>query len=223
VPEVLLDTPPLNALGPESGASNRALCLALWLIEAAPGPVWDDLRASLREDLAHGLARSRELLGAETWKELEALQAAAQPPPAGEVANARAQSWAAAEAALHARIEPASRRGRAQILGGVLAEDRVGPEALFLLPRGRELVLELEALVAAPGLYPLAIEVQVDGEPRGELVLAGPARRAHFTCDVSGDVGAFEVLLRARDWGRLALGERQEPCAARLVALEVRP
>lgn len=201
VPEVFVDLPPSSYPGTEHDETN----LALGLLETAPGSSLEAVRASVREDVAPGLARH--------WESLAT----------GEVVQARTQAWLAAEAALTARIEPASGRGRSQILGGVLGQDRLGPQGLFLLPRGGELVVELAGLVAAPGLYPLAIEVRVEGETRGEVVLAGPGKDARFTCELALDGGVFEVELRAHDWGRLALGERQEPCAARLVALEVRP
>jgi len=129
----------------------------------------------------------------------------------------------AAEAALVARIEPAAELGLAQAQGGLFGDGRIAPEALFLLPRGRELVGELEAVVVSPGLYPLDFALLVEGEPLGTLTLSAPGARAAFTLDVARFAGPVELHLRAADWGLAELLGRREPIAARLVFVESRP
>lgn len=130
---------------------------------------------------------------------------------------------ARAEAALVARIEPAARRGLAQAQGGLFGDGRLAPEALFLLPRGRELAGELEAVLASPGLYPLDLALLVEGERLGTLTLGAPGARAAFTLDVARFAGPVELHLVASDWGLAELLGRREPIAARLVFVESRP
>jgi len=129
----------------------------------------------------------------------------------------------AAEAALVARIEPAAGLGLAQAQGGFFRDGRIAPEALFLLPRGRELAGELEAVLDAPGLYPQEFELRVEGEALGTLTLAGPGARAAFTLDMTRFAGPVELHLVAADWGLQELLGRREPLAARLVFVESRP
>lgn len=130
---------------------------------------------------------------------------------------------AAAEEALVARIEPAAGLGLAQAQGGLFLDGRLAPEALFLLPRGRELAGELEAVLDSPGLYPLDFALLVEGEPLGTLTLGAPGARAAFTLDVARFQGPVELHLRAADWGLGELLGRREPIAARLVFVESRP
>jgi len=130
---------------------------------------------------------------------------------------------ARAMARLVARIEPAAELGLAQAQGGLFSDGRLAPEALFLLPRGRELAGELEAVVESPGLYPLDFALLVEGEPLGTLTLAAPGARAAFTLDVARFQGPVELHLVAADWGLAEFLGRREPLAARLLFVESRP
>ncbi len=124
-------------------------------------------------------------------------------------------------AALEARIEPARLAGLGQIYGGVNADGTLGIEAALVLPPGRRLALELASASDSPGLYPLTLSVEVDGEPVGTLTLrhATDSAAAQFALGAEHEARPFEVRIRAADWGLERVGERRRPVAARLVAV----
>jgi hypothetical protein len=165
--------------------------------------------------------------------------ARALPPVPDRFAGRRAHELAPAElgpwradferahaAALVARIEPAELDGLLQLYGGVNADGTLGIEAALVLPPGRRLRLECSAAAVAPGLYPLALAVWVDGRPVGELTLAHAGQTgavAEFELAPAQAAAPFEVRILAADWALARVLERRLPVSARLVSVSSLP
>ncbi len=145
-------------------------------------------------------------------------------PPA-ELARWRAEFERAHAAALVARVEPAELLGLNQIYGGVNADGTLGLEAALVLPPGRRLRVELSGALAAPGLYPLALALEVDGQALGLLDLPDEAARRAFEFELGPAQAAapFEVRIQAQDWSLARVNERLLPVAARLDFVESLP
>ena len=116
-----------------------------------------------------------------------------------EARSQQVRAWALAE--LQPAIDFRSGRGVRQIYGGVSIGATSGPRlAVLLARRGRALDVELAPLGGRPGLYPLDIDVQVDGVRIGVVTLtAGGSTRARFPLP-PGDSPAIEVRLSAPEW-----------------------
>jgi len=175
------------------------LC-ALGLVPRAAGGPWPEVPARLRGRAGRSLTDA-ELLA---W---------------------RADFQRAEAASLSARIEPEDVRGLNQIYAGVLADGTLAPEALFVLPGGRRLELELAGRLDEPGLYPLDFEVLVDGTPRGTLTLAGAAERRTLAVTLAPEEAArpLELRVRASDWGVVEVGRLRALASARFLRAETLP
>lgn len=145
-------------------------------------------------------------------------------PPA-ELARWRADFEGHHATALVARVEPAELLGLNQIYGGVNADGTLGLEAVLVLPPGRRLRVELNGALVAPGLYPLGLALEVDGQALGRLELAHENERGTFEFELGPAQGAapFEVRIRAEDWALARVNERLVPAAAGLGFVESLP
>ena len=142
-----------------------------------------------------------------------------------ELARWRADFERARAASLVARVEPAELVGLLQVYGGLNPDGTLGIDSALVLPPGRRLAVELAAAVDGPGLYPLAITVEVDGERLGELTLedASSAATAEFPLGPVQARAPFEVRFVAEDWALARVLDRLMPSAARLVSVTSLP
>jgi hypothetical protein len=141
--------------------------------------------------------------------------------------RAEALAWsedfqARARAALEPRLDPETLQGMLQVYGGINLDASLEPWFAAVLRGGRELELTLAPLADQPTLYPLEVEVYLQGVRAGMLVVAGTGTSsARFA--LAEEQAPLEVLLVARDHALVTLRGQSWIASARLVALEVRP
>lgn len=129
---------------------------------------------------------------------------------------------------IHARIDLRDATGFQQIYGGVATDGAVG-RGLFLGLRttgARQLVLELERLSVASGVYPLAIEVRIgDGVWRSADLPAPDVDgdsvcTLRFDCPEAAQSGDFvDVQLRATNWVVETVDGKQRLISCRLLSI----
>ena len=155
----------------------------------------------------------------------------APPPPVGAALEALAAAdRAAMRALLRDVIEPARGEGLHQVYGGLSPLHLVGPELLVALPRrAGEIEVVLEPIAGRPDLLPLRLELLVEEQRVGELLLpadsTGPTR-ARFRFAPGGaprvDGAATETMdVSLRPEGVVAVREKGgfEIGACRLIRL----
>ncbi|MEQ1894381.1 MAG: SGNH/GDSL hydrolase family protein [Planctomycetota bacterium] len=141
--------------------------------------------------------------------------------------RAAALAWSEAfharqHAALEARLDPRTLQGMLQVYGGINLDDSLEPWFAAALRGGRELELSLAPLAGQPTLYPLEVEVYLQGARAGTLLVDGSGvSSARFALEVAE--APVEVLLVARDHTLVTMRGKSWTACARLVALEVRP
>ncbi len=120
-----------------------------------------------------------------------------------EVLEWTAEFERASRESLERTISNHTLQGVLQIYGGINADGSFGPRLAAVLPAGRLLRVELAPLVERPDLYPLEIQVEVDGTPVGSVLLSaaveGPAAR-DFALPAEAASRPFEVRLLAQRW-----------------------
>lgn len=124
------------------------------------------------------------------------------PPRSDAEASARAESLRAlTRDALRPAFDVTTLEGVFQLVGGVNTDGSVGTRMLVGLRRaGPTLDVELAPIAGRPDLYPLAVSVLADGEPVGEVVVAGSGRAAaSFALPPSGEP-VLEVTLVPERW-----------------------
>lgn len=121
-------------------------------------------------------------------------------------------------------LEPRSGTGLFQAFGGLNADGSIGPTAEFALARrGDTLRLTLAPLWLRPSLYPMRIEVEIDGTPVGSLEVAPPsqanANSAEFALPPRlAAARSLEVRLRCERFAVIDFAGRARLASCALVA-----
>jgi hypothetical protein len=108
-----------------------------------------------------------------------------------------------ARKALFDEIDFGSGRGIRQVIGGLNADGTLRMHGAFVIRAdGPQVQLELAALAACPELYPLAVDVELAGQPAGTLTIeAGQVCKAALELPSSVSPGTpIDVRLLPRTW-----------------------
>jgi hypothetical protein len=143
---------------------------------------------------------------------------------AREPSDAEALAWSEAyerdaRADLERRVVSDTLQGMLQIYGGLNLDGTFGARLGAVLPQGRLLRVHLAPFEERPDLYPLEIEVAVDGRPVGKVALASVAAglaSTVFALDPECATRPFEVVLKSERW----CVHEELVVAARFVAFE---
>ncbi len=134
-----------------------------------------------------------------------------------------ASSTADARAALRPRIVPETGEGIRQIYGGLHPNNTFGHGLLVLLGGTREsLRVALAPLEDRPDLYPLEVEVKVDGMVVGECRLehSQPETTKEFAIPKSSTGSPIEVQLWPKRWVAHRVGKTTRVASCRLLTVE---
>ncbi len=141
--------------------ADTVAAMASWVAAALAGQGWVDADAARLPAVARAPERAR-----------------APQRSTAEIVAGSAMLRDSQRAMLRAVLDYETGEGTSQVYGGVQDDGVVGAHALLMLKRGGgTLRVRLAPLAGRADLYPLAVEVAIDGQPAGRIVIGadGPA------------------------------------------------